>query len=113
MKRIVLIVRVSSDKQSNDEQRNQLIEYCKSEGYTVNDWLLIENVESATQKNELDGLKRLKQAIKDYSIQSVYVWELSRLSRRYEVLEQLRNLFIENKINLISKRENFSCWMKI
>jgi len=107
MKKIVLIIRVSSDKQSNETQKAQLIEFCITEGYSLDDMIIIENVESATQKNEMEGLKKLKQTIQDNEISSVYVWELSRLCRRYQILENWRNLFIENKINLISKRENF------
>ena len=48
MKRIVLIIRVSSDKQSNEAQREQLIDFCKSEGFSMDEMEIIENVQTNT-----------------------------------------------------------------
>ena len=105
MKRVVLLVRVSSDAQETETQKQELIKYCLLDKYTEDEMYIIENVESATKKQELFGLKELKQAIQTFDIECVYCWELSRLSRRREVLEELRNIFDTQKINLICKHE--------
>jgi DNA invertase Pin-like site-specific DNA recombinase len=106
MKRIVLLIRVSSDKQETESQRIELIDFCQNENYTLDDMYIIENKENATKNEELRGLTELKKVIDDYSIEAVYVWELSRLSRRREVLNQMYDIFINQKINLICKQEN-------
>jgi DNA invertase Pin-like site-specific DNA recombinase len=106
MKKVVLLIRVSTDKQETDSQREELIKFCLSEGYQEDEMIIIENKESGSKQIVTKGLTELKQAINDYPIERVYIWELSRLSRIPRVLEDMRNLFVDNKINLISKQDN-------
>ena len=66
--------------------------------------ILIEDKESATKlsEEERQGLNKMKAHIEsDPDINRVYVFELSRLSRRPEVLYSIRDYLIKKNINLI------------
>ena len=111
MEKCVLIVRVSSDKQGTESQKLDLVRFAKlkENGGWSDDpeqMKIIENKESATKKEELKGLKELKEYIKNNNVKAVFAWELSRLSRRWEVLNELGTLFVRNKINFICAHPN-------
>ena len=107
-RKIILLVRVSSDKQDTKAQRDELVLFAKQAGYSIREMDIIRNVESATKKEELKGLDELKKDIDRYPIKHIYVWELSRISRRYDVLEEIRDLCIDRKINLTTKLERLT-----
>lgn len=99
MKAIILL-RVSTKYQDYDQQKKELIDYCKSKGY--NEYVFIEDKESGKLKEEERlGLNKLKELIKnDKSFNSVFCYEISRLARTEKVLYSMKEFFIENKVNL-------------
>lgn len=121
MAKCVLLVRVSttSKKQelSLDEQGKELKTMAYADGYTDDDIILIANQESGLkrfyaktddekdlQEIQRQGLQDLENAIKnDSSINCVYVWEISRISRRETVLFWVLEMLIDRKIQLIVK----------
>ena len=111
MKKVILLVRVSTKYQSYDAQKKELIDYVKSHEYTVNEMEIIEDKESATKLSdeERQGLNKMYAAIDDPNnqIEAVYCWELSRLSRLPESLYKVRNELLSKKIDLRTKIENF------
>ena len=111
MKKIILLVRVSTKYQTYDAQKLQLIEYATDDGYTINDMEIIEDKESATKLSdeERQGLNKMYAAINDANnkIEAVYCWELSRLSRKPESLYKVRNELLNKKIDLRTKQERF------
>jgi DNA invertase Pin-like site-specific DNA recombinase len=111
MKKVVLLVRVSSDKQDYEAQTNELIEYAQRDGYTIDDMEIIQDKESATKLSdeERQGLNRMYAAIDDPAnqMEAAYCWELSRLSRLPITLYKVRDYLISKKIDLRTKKEGF------
>lgn len=100
MEKAVILLRVSTKYQDYEQQKKELIEYCKSKGY--NDYIFIEDKESGKLKEvERLGLNKLKDTIlKDSTFKSVFVYEISRLARTEKVLYSMKEFFIDNRINL-------------
>jgi DNA invertase Pin-like site-specific DNA recombinase len=111
MKKVVLLVRVSTIYQDYTAQTEELIAFVKSDGYLYNQMQIIQDKESATKLSdeERQGLTKMYEGIEnpDNKIEAVYVWELSRLSRKPETLYKVRNYLIDRKIDLRTKHENF------
>ena len=111
MKRIILLVRVSTEYQTYEAQKDELVEYAKRDGYNDSDMEIIKDKESATKLSdeERQGLNKMYAAISnpDNQIEAVYCWELSRLSRKPESLYKVRNELLEKKIDLRTRQENF------
>ena len=122
----ILLIRVSTEAQSFDEQKCELIEYSRKDGYNgfvidyksgititntskANDIIVIANKESAIKNDEEHrlGLADMKEAIEnDASINSVYVWEISRIGRTDNVLLHIKNYLINKHIQLVVKEPN-------
>lgn len=103
MKAIALI-RVSTLHQDLNQQTDAVIAEIVKDGYKREDIILIEEKESAVKLDEESrlGLNRMKNSIEeDAEINAVYVFELSRLSRRPDVLYSVRDYLINRKIQLI------------
>jgi DNA invertase Pin-like site-specific DNA recombinase len=107
MEKVVLLIRVSSSKQETESQKIDLVKFVKSNGYTEEQMIILEHVESATKEIERQGLKELKEAIENENIKACFVWELSRLSRRWDILNELGNMFVRTKVNLICQKPYF------
>lgn len=109
MAKAILLVRVSTERQDYEEQRNQLIEMAIKDGYTVDDIISICEKESGFKsEDERLGLTRMKQEIERGGVDCVYVWEISRLARNPKISFSISDYFEEHKINLKSKLEGFS-----
>lgn len=103
MKAIALI-RVSTINQDLSQQTDTVINEMIKDGYSKDNIILIEDKESAVKLDEEQrlGLNRLKSEIlADSSINAVYIFELSRLSRRPEILYSIRDFLINHHIQLV------------
>ena len=72
----ILLVRVSSTSQQLDEQTQSLIKFANEKGYSQNNLIIIEDIESAINlpEEERNGLNRMKEAIaNDNDINAVCV----------------------------------------
>lgn len=104
MAKCILLSRVSSDRQELDSQTLAIKNEAFKEGFTIDDMIIIEEKESAIKlsEEERNGLNRMKEAInKNADITHVFIYELSRLSRRQLVLFSIRDYLIERNIQLI------------
>ena len=99
----ILFSRVSTDRQDLTQQNNELFDEAKRCGFNEDDIILIEQKESAIKLDEAEriGIQELKKAIETQDIEVVIIYEISRLSRRPEVLYSIRNYLIEHNVNLI------------
>ncbi|MDR1197677.1 MAG: recombinase family protein, partial [Prevotellaceae bacterium] len=104
-KRVVILARVSTANQNTDSQLNELKKLIESDGYQLDECIIIDKQESATKDEESKVVKELIQVIETNQIEKIVVFELSRLSRRVEVLENLKALFIKHSISLHCKVE--------
>lgn len=96
----ILLLRVSTNQQDYDQQKEDLIRWSKELGYE--DYLFIEDKESAVklQEEERLGLTKLKEVIlNDNEFKGVIVYEISRLARTPKVLYSMKDYFETNNIN--------------
>ena len=104
MARCIILIRISTKQQDYSAQKKELIDYAISNGYKKQSQrILIENIESAIKLDEehRQGIADMKRYIEeDSSINCVFCWEISRLGRRYDVIESVRDFLIEHKVNL-------------
>ena len=106
-KRVISLVRASSNKQETESQSIDLEGYILNDGVSKDEIYPIVNKESATKSQELKGLDEMLQVIGENPIEAIYTWDLSRLSRIGVVLERIRNMCVDKKIQLVCKQQNF------
>ena len=99
------LIRVSTLVQDLQQQTDVVKNEMIKDGYVFpDDIILIEDKESAVKlsEEERQGINKMKNYIeKDSTINCVYVFELSRLSRRPEILYSVRDWLIAHHVNLI------------
>lgn len=103
MSKCIILSRVSTLYQELDSQTARLLDEAHNQGYTDDDIIIIENKESAIKLKEEErlGLQRMKENIeKNPDINHIFIYELSRLSRRQLDLFSIRDYLIERKIQL-------------
>ena len=100
----IILSRVSSNHQTLEQQTEAVLKEVRKDGYTDDNIIIIEDKESAIKlsEEERNGLNRMKEYINnDPSINAVYLYEISRLSRRQTILFNIRDYLIQRKIQLI------------
>lgn len=106
----IILSRVSSFHQDLKQQTEAVYTEVLKDGYKEEDIIVIEDKESAIKlsEEERNGLNRLKEYVNsDSSINAVYLYEMSRLSRRVLVMYSMRDFFIEHKIQLVCLKPYF------
>lgn len=121
MAKCILLVRVSTEskkqQESIKEQEKEIYDLAISDGYKEEDIIPICTQESGLkrfyaktedEKNEIEikrqGLQLMENIIKnDATINCVYAWEISRISRREKVLYDELEFLTDRKIQLIIK----------
>lgn len=100
----IILSRVSSNHQTLEQQTEAVRKEVIRDGYTDDNIITIEDKESAIKlsEEERNGLNKMKEYINnDPSINAVYLYELSRLSRRQTMLFNIRDYLIERGIQLV------------
>lgn len=111
MKKAVLFVRVSTEKQTLESQIEALKRTAFIDGYSDNDIIVIAKKESGVKLKEAEreGLNELKSVIEQNDVECVYIFELSRLSRNPMTLYSIRDkVFKDNKVQLKCLKPSFS-----
>lgn len=105
MKKVIAFVRVSTDAQELEAQREELLNFIRSDGYTDNEILIIEYQGASAIKVDAmyqGMIEKLKEAITtNNEIKACYLWSLDRLGRRDDLLMGLKAFFIEHRVNLV------------
>ncbi len=102
-KKCICLARVSTDLQTLESQIEKLKDTAKRFDYKEKNILVVAGTESAVKLDidERQTILEMKELIeKDSSINMVFIWEVSRLSRRPKVLYEVREWLIEHHINL-------------
>lgn len=109
MGKAVLFVRVSTLKQNLESQEAELRRMALFDGFNESDIIYIGKKESGfkLEEDEREGLEELNQLIDKGVIDTVYIWELSRLSRKPKILFSISEKLLENKIQLKCKNPQF------
>lgn len=102
MGRIVLFVRVSTLGQQLESQEDSLRRAALADGHNEADFIIISNKESAIKlsEEEREGLNDLKRVIDTEVVDCIYISELSRLSRRPQILYSIREQLLQKRIQL-------------
>lgn len=102
MGKAVIFVRVSTEKQHLEGQEAALRKCALSDDFKESDIIYIGKKESGykLEEDEREGLEELYKLIDKGIIDTVYIWELSRLSRKPKVLYSVRDKLFENRIQL-------------
>lgn len=101
----ILLVRVSTEKQSYDEQEKELIALANSYGYDNADIKSVHNKESGIKLDEEEraGLNEMKSLIETGEYDCVFAWEISRIARRKKILFSIVEYLVKRKIQLVIK----------
>jgi len=109
MKNAALLLRVSTDIQDIDSQKEALLPVAKSMGYNVSEeWIFGQHItgKDDIRKGERESIKRLKELCKTGIIDVIIIWEVSRLSRSGIAGRQFIQDFNEMKIPIFFKDRN-------
>lgn len=101
----ILLVRVSTEAQSYEEQEKELYDLAHFYGYKDNDISLIATKESAIKLDEEErlGLNRMKELLETGEYDCVFAWEISRIARRKKILFSILEHLTCKGIQLIIK----------
>jgi putative DNA-invertase from lambdoid prophage Rac len=100
---IYAYIRVSTEGQTVENQRHELIPFAKSKGYVIEEWF--EETISGAKEIHKREINNLLQKVKKGDI--IFVAELSRLSRRLVDILSILEKFTKKGVALYSKKENF------
>lgn len=108
--RVAIYARVSTDEQfkegySIDSQKENILNFVKSQGWEVHDFYVEEGVSAKNLKRP--SMKRLIQDTVDRKFDVVVFYKLDRLVRSVSDLDSLLQLFDENKVGIRSVTEPF------
>lgn len=97
------LIRVSTQAQQLESQSIKVKEAILRDGFKEEDIILIEDKESGSKLSEEEraGLNRLKHHIETDEVTAVYVYEISRISRRAAVVYSIRDYLISKGVQLI------------
>jgi len=101
----ILLVRVSTEAQSYDEQEKELYDLAHFYGYKDKDISSIATKESAIKLDEEErfGLNRMKELLETGEYDCVFAWEISRIARRKKILFSILEYLTSKGIQLIIK----------
>ena len=103
-KKCICFIRVSSQQQMLEGQKEKVVAAAMSDGYQLDEIAVVEGIESAIKLKEekRETLNEMKQLIADYpTIDSIYVFAIDRLARRVSVILSVKDFLLEHKINLV------------
>lgn len=107
----VAFLRVSSAAQHIESQKQEVYKTIHRFGYSDDEVLNIEQTESAIKLSAEDriSLQKLYSAIEKYdTIEYVFVYEISRLTRQSKMMYEIRDFLIEHKVNLYCMKPEFT-----
>lgn len=96
-------IRVSSDKQTVENQRFEVRNFAKKEGIEIDSW--IEETVSGTKKYQERKLGTLLETVKDGDL--IICSELSRLGRNLLMIMEILNHCMENNVRVWTIKDNY------
>lgn len=111
MSKVIIFCRVSTDSQEVESQLKETKDYAISLGYNEKDFIYISSVgASAVKLNTLyqQTIQQLKDYILSGEISAVVVYHLNRLCRNDVIAMELKQLLIENNVQLHVKEPTIS-----
>lgn len=107
MKRIIAMVRTSTVKQSVEDQHNEMVEFCQSEGFKASEieWVETQGASAAKEDDAYQAMiDRVKHTIESNEhIEALAVWHLNRAFRTEDSYVGIKKFLVAHKVNLICK----------
>lgn len=102
MAKCIIFIRVSTESQEFISQREELYRTAHNHGYADPDIIEISKKESGKKlsESEREGLTELYQYFEKGGVSDVYIWELSRLSRRQKDIFAIIEKFKDHRVQL-------------
>lgn len=111
-KKILCIVRASTEKQETESQKKELIEYCITKGFAREEIDYIEVAGASARKlnkKYIQMLEDIKATLKtNPNIKAVALWDLNRLGRVESKLHEMKEFFVKEKIQVYCKAPEFT-----
>ncbi len=105
MKKVSLLLRVSTSGQTTDNQKKELIDLCKRRDFQI--VYIYEETVSGTKKNEdRKEFSRMLNDMKKRKWEKLIVWSVDRLGRDMKELIKTLSLLDDYKISLYSYQQN-------
>lgn len=101
--KVIALIRVSTKAQETESQSIKVKEAILRDGFKEEDIIPINDTESGSKlsEEERSGLNRLKHHIETDDVSAVYVYEISRISRRAAVVYSIRDYLISKGVQLV------------
>ena len=99
MDKVVLLVRVSTDKQEYQRQINELTEYCNKVNWEIVK-VFSNKVSGVTKIEDREEIQSLIQYVKENKIDRVVCLEISRVGRNTLEALKIIQFLNENKVSL-------------
>lgn len=107
MKKVIALIRTSTDKQDRQEQTKEVVELILSEGYSIEDIEVVGDEEGASaikvDEQYLKNLNKVYELIENGNIECVYVWAVDRIGRTRTHLTNFREFLLKHKVQLVIK----------
>lgn len=111
-KKILCIVRASTEKQETESQKKELIEYCITKGFAVEEMAFIEVAGASARKLNKKYIQMLEDIkatlLSSPTIKAVAIWHLNRLGRVESKLHEMKEFFVSHKIQVYCKNPDFT-----
>lgn len=101
----ILLIRVSTEAQTYEEQEKEIRELAIKDGYKSEEIISVAYKESGRKLSEEErlGLNEMKSLIEKGGVNCVYAWEISRIARTKKVLFSIAEYLQNKKIQLVIK----------
>ena len=111
-KRILCIIRASTEYQETESQKKELISYCISKGFGVDEMAFIEVTGASARTLNGKYIQMLGDVkatlLSSPTINAVALWHLNRLGRIESKLHEMKEFFVTNKIQVFCKNPSFT-----
>ena len=110
-KKILCVIRVSTENQETESQHNDMAKWLSGMGYKESEIVWLESAgASARSLNQkyLDLLEEIKRICTEDGIKSVAIWHINRLGRVESKLMEMKEFFVKNKVQLYIKQSNIT-----
>ena len=105
MDKVVILARVSTDKQEYQRQINELTDYCKNVGWSVEE-IFANKISGAKKLEERTEIQNLVEYVKQHQIKRVVCLEISRVGRNTLEALKIIQFLTENGVSLYVKNYN-------
>lgn len=103
MEKVVILVRVSTEKQEYQRQINELTEYCSKVNWQI-EKIFANKISGALKNEEREEICELVEFVKNNNIRRVVCLEISRIGRNTLEALKIIQFLNENKISLYVKK---------